>query len=182
MWRYCNSRSWGTAGYWYDHTPETIQVGVDNTNDTVNLGQEVSNIINDITNGDATSSVAEETAENWNRCSQRYPITVEVMYDNDIVVTENEKKSGKHNNSGRWNGCRVLWSPILLKAGDEELGNLTQLSEPMTFKVAIPTDLIKEGREYFIIRIHNGLAEKLDTTLNEDGTLFSLQINFLPMR
>ena len=41
----------------------------------------------------------------------------------------------------------------------------------MTFKVAIPTDLIKEGREYFIIRIHNGLAEKLDTTLNEDGTL-----------
>ena len=58
-----------------------------------------------------------------------------------------------------------------MKAGDKELGNLTQLSKPMTFKVAIPTDFIKEGREYFIIRIHNGLAEKLDTTLNEDGTL-----------
>lgn len=151
---------------------ETIQVGVDKANDTVDLGQEVSDVINDITSGNITTSVNEETAKKIeDAVISGSSITVEVMYDNNIAVTENEKNLANKITAADETVAGYFDLSIILKAGDKELGNLTQLSKPMTFKVAIPTDFIKEGREYFIIRIHNGLAEKLDTTLNEDGTL-----------
>ena len=41
----------------------------------------------------------------------------------------------------------------------------------MIFTVAIPEDLMKEGRTFYVIRVHDGKAEKLETVENEDGTL-----------
>lgn len=54
---------------------------------------------------------------------------------------------------------------------DEELGNITELGQPITVVIAIPETLQKEGRTFFIIRYHGDQADILETTANEDGTV-----------
>lgn len=54
-------------------------------------------------------------------------------------------------------------------------GEVTELGKELTFTIAIPEALqnTEEGvtREFYIIRVHNGVAETLEVTVNEDGTL-----------
>lgn len=61
---------------------------------------------------------------------------------------------------------------ILIKSENgEELGELLELPNAVTFTIVLPENLKKEGREYYIIRVHNDVVDKLTTTLNTDGTL-----------
>lgn len=150
---------------------ESVQVGVDKTN-TEKLEQEVASVIDDIINEKPTDSVSKETAEKVKKAIDDGVVVVaEVIFDNNITVTENEKKLANDIKKENETVGTYFDISILLKAGDIELGKLTKLSAPMTFRMSVPSGLIQEGRSYFIIRIHDGVAERLDTTLNDDGTL-----------
>ena len=54
-------------------------------------------------------------------------------------------------------------------------GKISTLSKPMTFTVAIPEEFktVNEGytRTYFVVRVHNGVSDKLPVIINADGTL-----------
>ena len=60
---------------------------------------------------------------------------------------------------------------VVIKADNEVIGEVNELNKEVTFTVAIPEDLMKEGRTFYVIRVHDGKAEKLETVENEDGTL-----------
>lgn len=54
-------------------------------------------------------------------------------------------------------------------------GEVTELSKPVTFTIALPKDIatVKDGytRTYYVIREHEGKTEKLEVTVNKDGSL-----------
>ena len=54
-------------------------------------------------------------------------------------------------------------------------GEVTELSKPVTFTIALPKDIatVKDGytRTYYVIREHEGKTEKLPVTVNKDGSL-----------
>ena len=50
---------------------------------------------------------------------------------------------------------------VLIKADDTVLGNITNLSTPMKFTVVVPENLLAEGREFYILRVHNGAVNKI---------------------
>lgn len=58
---------------------------------------------------------------------------------------------------------------------DEKKGNITVLKDELQITVDIPKKLLLSQddieRNFNIIRIHNGIAEKLDTIMNNDGTI-----------
>lgn len=60
---------------------------------------------------------------------------------------------------------------ILVKANDSEIGTINELNREITFTIAIPEDLKAENRTFWVVRLHNGVAERLQTTMNPDGTL-----------
>ena len=60
---------------------------------------------------------------------------------------------------------------IVVFADNDELGEVKELTEEITYTIAIPADLAKEGREFVVIRVHDGVAKILPTTMNDDGTL-----------
>ena len=60
---------------------------------------------------------------------------------------------------------------IVIFADNAELGKVTELTEEITYTIAIPADLAKEGREFVVVRVHDGVPEILPTTMNDDGTL-----------
>ena len=68
----------------------------------------------------------------------------------------------------------VLYCLIqLLKADGVEIDRLTTLSNPIALTIVLPTELqeVAEGytRTYYVVRVHDGKAELLETTLSEDG-------------
>ena len=60
----------------------------------------------------------------------------------------------------------------MVKAGEKSY-NLHELTEKVNLTVAVPKDIpaVAEGytRTYYILREHNGVVEKLETTLSKDG-------------
>ena len=66
---------------------------------------------------------------------------------------------------------------VLVKTATESLGNVTNLKDKITLEVKLPSNLpaLKTGyqRSYKVIRVHNGVAEELDTKLSGDKVVFS---------
>ncbi len=53
---------------------------------------------------------------------------------------------------------------------DQLLGTITEINDPLTFQVAIPESLKKEGRVFQVVRVHNGVVTVLPT-VEKDGVL-----------
>lgn len=66
---------------------------------------------------------------------------------------------------------------VLIQAKDaqgkvETLGTVDQPTKEVTFTLSIPENLKKDGRVFYIIRVHaNGAAETLTVNNNQDGTI-----------
>ena len=62
---------------------------------------------------------------------------------------------------------------VLVKADGTEIDRLTTLIDPITLTIVLPAELqeVAEGytRTYYIVRVHDGKAELLETSLSEDG-------------
>ena len=63
----------------------------------------------------------------------------------------------------------------VIQGKEEELGNVTETEEELEVTLEIPEELqdipSNTEREYTIVRIHDGEAQELETTNNNDGTL-----------
>ena len=57
---------------------------------------------------------------------------------------------------------------IQLFVDDKNVGTISETSSELTFKVAIPDNLKKEGRKFYVLRYHDGKVDKL--AVSEDGT------------
>lgn len=68
---------------------------------------------------------------------------------------------------------------IYEKGTENKLGNITELSKPITVTLVLPTDIekLKEGykRTYYIARNHEGKVKLLDTKLSKDGTYLTFK-------
>ena len=65
---------------------------------------------------------------------------------------------------------------VLVKTATEELGNVTKLGDKITLAVPVPTGLpaVPAGytRTFKIIRVHNGVAEEIEATVDGDKLVF----------
>ena len=57
---------------------------------------------------------------------------------------------------------------IELVIDDKNEGLISETDGKLTFKVAIPENLKKDGRKFYVLRLHDGKIDKLP--VNEDGT------------
>ncbi|WP_172135194.1 hypothetical protein [Adlercreutzia sp. ZJ473] len=65
---------------------------------------------------------------------------------------------------------------VILKAGNKEIGVINKLDEPVKFTVAIPADLVKDGRTFYVVRVHDGKAERLATTVKDGFATFETDL------
>ncbi len=62
-------------------------------------------------------------------------------------------------------------SVLLKTTSGQELGTLNKLSKPITFTIAVPEDMMQDGRVFVVLRMHEGETTVLETTVNPDGTI-----------
>lgn len=59
---------------------------------------------------------------------------------------------------------------VLIKVDGTEIAKLTKLNDNLSFQIAVPEDLQKEGRIFTVVRVHDGIAKALPTTV-KDGII-----------
>lgn len=145
---------------------ETVKEIIENikeNNKVTNVSEElVESIVNEIENGNDVDLVTEVVIKSIDE--------KEVTKETIQLIVETVKGS----EVAQYLDLSVLLSVIV---NDEVIATseITELSKPMTFTIVIPEELAKleEGftRTYYVVREHNGVAEKLPVTVNSDGTL-----------
>lgn len=154
---------------------DEVTVGINDKESQQNISDTMASIVDDIANGKEVTSVSDETVENIKEAiknGQVISTEVQVTPVKETEVNAQDKKALEHYiDDENVNIAQYLDINILVKANNQVIGEINQLNKEITFTVAIPEDLMKEGRTFYVIRVHDGKAEKLNTDENEDGTL-----------
>lgn len=153
---------------------DEVTVGINDEESQKNISDTLTSIVDDITNGKEVTSVSDETVENIKEAidnGQVISTEVQVTSVEETEVNAQDKKVLEDHIDENVNIAQYLDINILVKAEDQVIGEVNELDKEVTFTVAIPEDLMKDGRTFYIIRVHDGKAETLETVENEDGTL-----------
>ena len=94
----------------------------------------------------------------------------QVQADAKKIQKELEALTAESNNTATV--AMYLDLSVLIKADDTVLGNITNLSTPMKFTVVVPENLLAEGREFYILRVHNGAVNKIVPEHNKNILTF----------
>ena len=103
------------------------------------------------------------------------PTLVPVMKREGAVSDADNNRLNKFTKENGYGAGNVFTIDVALVSDGETLGYLTQLSEPLTFKVEIPKELKKANRKFYVLRLHDGKVTALD--LAEDGTFTTDQFS-----
>lgn len=146
------------------------------------VAKTVSELVQAILDGDETvgNAVSEETLENIKKALDEGKtivavVTIDVMEESNVpsedkASIEEVLESQKENNIEI--ACYLDLSIMLKTAEGDELGTYNELTDKVAFTIEAPKDMpCPEGKEYVIIRIHNGESTIIPVTVNADGTL-----------
>ncbi|MEG0695001.1 MAG: Ig-like domain-containing protein [Erysipelotrichaceae bacterium] len=135
-----------------------------------------------IINGDFQNYTDAQTAANVKAAIEKgesitTSIMTQQMKENEITAPDlkelkRELKALSTKNDSPMLVAQYLDLGVMLKANKNSLGNMTSLVSPISFQVLLPEDLLKEGRTFGVIRIHDGLAELLKATCKDNQLLF----------
>ncbi|MEG2837853.1 MAG: Ig-like domain-containing protein [Erysipelotrichaceae bacterium] len=135
-----------------------------------------------IINGDFQNYTDAQTAANVKAAIEKgesitTSITAQPIKENEITAPDlkelkRELKALSTKNDSPMVVAQYLDLGVMLKANKNSLGNMTSLVSPISFQVLLPEDLLKEGRTFGVIRIHDGLAELLKATCKDNQLLF----------
>lgn len=153
---------------------DEVTVGIKDKESQQNISNTMTSIVDAIINKKEVTSVSGATVANIkNAIDKGQVISTEVQVTpvKETEVSAQDKKVLEDHIDENVNIAQYLDINILVKAADQVIGEVNELDKEVTFTVAIPEDLMKEGRTFYVIRVHDGKAEKLETVENEDGTL-----------
>ncbi len=158
-----------------DKPVDKVEVGVAGESSAVveeTVGQVVEQILN---NADVGGAVSDETKEAVKTAvEQDKAITVEMKTETVAPEAVDPADAEKTVSAAGEKAeiAQYLDLSVLLKADGETIGTLEKLVQPVQVQIAIPGNLLAEGRTFYVIRVHNGVAEKLDTTVRDGVAVF----------
>lgn len=150
---------------------EKVEIGVaDGSAEVIDdtLTQIVGKVLNDMDIGEAvddqTKAAIKEAVE------QDKPITI-VIKTETLATSQVDADDAAKTEAVAGAGADVaqyLDISMILQADGREIGTLNRLVGSITVQVAIPADLLADDRVFYVVRVHDGVAEKLDTVV-QDG-------------
>ena len=164
-----------------DPTPEVPVPEVDEET-TAKVEDNVNDVVDAINKGEIVSlgnAVSPETVENIQKAIAnneeiKTEIVVDVIDESDLSETDTyliQKELTETQQVVQYLDLSVMIKSVTDDGTEKELGTLDELSEEITFTIEIPEELNVDGREFFVIRVHNGETTILPATMNDDGTI-----------
>lgn len=142
----------------------TVSVPTFNESDTLGIDstKEVENILKE------SLEKSNVNSENTNST-----VEIEITSKNENSITEEEKEDFNEylseNSNLKINSYFDITLTVKNNITNEDLGKISETTKKLSFKIALSEELINtpEGvtRTYYILRLHDGVVEKLDATL-----------------
>ena len=153
-------------------------VAKENTEVNKKAAEEVSKLVDEIVDGKTVKGIDEELAAKIKAAVEAgKEVKVEVStkqveakdIKDDVIKVEALLKDG--------NKVVMYYDiDVLVQIDGETVGTVTELGDKIKLSVPVPTNLpeVADGyvREFTVVRVHNGVAEKLDTTVVGDVITF----------
>ncbi|WP_124100143.1 LPXTG cell wall anchor domain-containing protein [Ruminococcus sp. Marseille-P6503] len=156
---------------------ENVTAGLDSEASAI-LSSETEKLVSAVLDGQSTDAITAEVQQALAEAvkeGKAISVKVEATVIADDSSVPDTDKSGIESFVEAMTGNTVIAQyldlKVLLLAGNEAIGEITQLSEPITFVLAIPDELKADGRVFTVIRVHDGQQEALETVMNDDGTI-----------
>lgn len=89
---------------------------------------------------------------------------------NEEIIKEEQEEINKAVKEGKI--AQYFDISLVIKVNGEVAKEISEPSRELTFTLTIPEELLKEGREFYILRVHNGKTEKLEATTVENKIEF----------
>lgn len=86
------------------------------------------------------------------------------------VNKSDEKVLLAYVDDNKYNVVNAFDIEIQLYVDDKNEGLITEMNKGLTFKVAIPESLKKEGHKFYVLRLHDGKIDKLEVKPNTGAT------------
>ena len=86
------------------------------------------------------------------------------------VNKSDEKVLLAYVDDNKYNVVNAFDIEIQLYVNDQNEGLITETNKELTFKVNIPESLKKEGRKFYVLRLHGNQSKPEKLLVNEDGT------------
>ncbi len=126
-------------------------------------------IVDKIVAGD-NSYCDEETSANIRQTVAQGKPVYPYLYSEEIVNVDAKDRDLVYAIVGEGEYVYYDFS-VRVSTDDAMLGSLTKLDKAIEVTFRMPLDLLKEGRNYQMVRIHNGVAEKIPTTVDKEGNV-----------
>ncbi|MEG0277292.1 MAG: Ig-like domain-containing protein [Coprobacillus sp.] len=153
-----------------------VQVGIEDKVSKQTILNNVSDVLNDILKGNlvpnsimspdtikavqqALKDGKEITTVIENKLVDKKDVDKELVNKVNALVTLLEEKNGTNATI-----TQFLDLGILLSTDGQTLGTLDQLDKPIEFTIGLPEELEIEGKVFYIVRVHDNVAEKIPVT------------------
>lgn len=169
-WLYENNVYTSYDGY---YTSRSMSVCIKKTDSTIiSSSSEESKNIATIENEDLKTilndSLSEEQKEKVNDAIDNNKTVEFVPVLKESVKSEDKKVLEDYAQKNDVNVVNAFDIEIQLYIDNEQVGTIPVTNKELVFKVSIPNELKKSGRQFYILRLHDGKVDKIP--VNEDGT------------
>lgn len=153
-------------------------VGEENTDEVNDTKQVVNEIVNQIINGEEVAGLTDEqkqAIETSVKDGEKLVVDVDsTLVDSEEISEDASKVEAVIKNDAKIAGYYNI-DIIIKNEQGTEITKLSQLNKEIQITISIPEGIskVEDGytRKYTIIRVHDGVAEELETIYNENGTL-----------
>lgn len=143
---------------------------------------EVGKIVDAIVSGNVTAEMKDKYSselidaikteiEAGNKISTEIVATVVTEDKVDAGTAADIKKNlGENGKLAQYLDLTVMVKSVSADGTEKELGALKELDKEITITIVIPKNLVQDGREFFVLRNHDGKVDKLALSKNADGS------------
>lgn len=148
----------------------------ENNSANVVAAVEVSSLLKSMMNGNSVTGISDEVEKALKEAIETGK-TIEVLVTDNLVTEETVKEDAlKVTNLVSNNTILGYYDiQVVVKVDDKVVGNITKLTNDIEVTISVPSSVSSPERgverEYQVVRVHNGVAEFLDTKQNNDGTI-----------
>lgn len=141
---------------------------------TVEVGENQVGVAVSETASDTLKEIAANSEEVKQAIEEGKNVSVDIVVEPlapEMVVEEDKNLITTTIENG--NVAQYLDISLLIKIDGTTAGEITEPTQELTFELTIPENLLKENRNFYILRVHDGKVEKIEGTLAGNTFTFS---------
>lgn len=161
--------------YVFNRQTNKVSCDIEKIEDTV-YEEQFNAIIDKVVSGDISETVVDSVTAEKIKEAKNNNKKITTSVESNVVIPENVETAtvnlvNKKIKEAGLSASQYMDINISIYAEGEKLGNINELEMPIEFTINVDFNLNETGKIYYVLRIHNGQVDVLETKIVGDNTL-----------